>query len=125
MRWRNTNPNTDGYGDRNSDAYSYGNGNTYSIAYGDCYGNSNIYCNADTLGDPASADAKAAANAVPSADAVSEWAKKLKELQSNRELARQLASSLLCRGKGACEVKWRGELCEPVRVLIGRATRAH
>jgi hypothetical protein len=125
MRRCNTNSN----GDRNRDGDGNGNGYSYSYrdrnGYCDCYGNRNIYCNADTLGDPASANAKAAANAVPSADAVSEWAKKLKELQSNRELARQLASSLLCRGKGACEVKWRGELCEPVRVLIGRATRAH
>jgi hypothetical protein len=49
-------PDADGYTNRN----------------GDSDGNSNIYCNADTLGDPASADAKAAAHAVSSADAVSE-----------------------------------------------------
>ena len=72
MRRCNTNPN----GDRNCDGNGNGNGYSYSYrdrngySYCDCYGNSNIYCNADTLGDPASADAKAAANAVPSSDAV-------------------------------------------------------
>ena len=68
-------------------------GNTATDAYGDT--DTYNYAYSDTIGDPASADAKATAHAVPSADAVSEWVKKLKELKSNRELARQLASSLL------------------------------
>ena len=64
--------------------YADGHGyyHTASVSY--------AYGHTDALAEPhpASADAKAAANAVSSADAVSEWAKKLKELQSNRELAR-------------------------------------
>ena len=88
----------------NPDAYGYGDTDTgipnaYAYSYGDRNGNdasANAY--ADTLGDPASANAKTAAHTVPSADAVSEWIKELKELKSNRELARQLASSLLFRG---------------------------
>ena len=52
-----------------SDADSYGNGNHASgIAYANRHGD----------GDPASADAKAAAHAVSSADAVSEWVKSSK-----------------------------------------------
>ena len=70
MRRCNTNSNGDRNRDGNGNGYSYRDRNGYSYCDCDCYGNSNIYCNADTLGDPASADAKAAANAVPSADAV-------------------------------------------------------
>ena len=80
---------------RNANAYSdphaftycngYGNGNdhTTSISYANsyCYRNGNIHAEAN-------ADAKAAANPVPASDAVSEWARRLKELQSKRELAR-------------------------------------
>jgi hypothetical protein len=99
-------PNTNDYtaGKSNADADGHGNDHTTSIANG--HGNSNsdgnnhtttTFTDTDADADAASADAKAAANAVPTADAVSEWVKKLNELQSNRELARQLASSLLLR----------------------------
>jgi hypothetical protein len=74
--------NRDGNSNTNSDRNGDGNGN------GDNHTTSNSYAYADTIGNPASADAKAAAHAVPSANAVSEWVKKLKELKSNRELAR-------------------------------------
>lgn len=77
----------------NADGYSYNNTTTPDAD-----------CDAHTHGDPASADAKAAAHAVSSADAAvtaSERVKRLKELKSNRELARQLASSLLSGGKRA------------------------
>ena len=69
-------------------SYTYGNCN--SNGYHHATSVSYAYGHTDALAEPhpASADAKAAANAVSSADAVSEWAKKLKELQSNRELAR-------------------------------------
>jgi hypothetical protein len=70
MRWCNTNPNSDSYGDRNRDSngngYSDRNGN--SDSYCDCYRDAYAYGNSD--GDPASANAKAAAHAVPSADSV-------------------------------------------------------
>jgi hypothetical protein len=93
---------------RNSDSDSDSDGNSYSDR--NCYGYTNGYsdcdCNSygfaerdtDAHGNPTSADAKAATNAVSSTDAVSGWIRKLKELKSYRELARQLASSLLCGG---------------------------
>ena len=77
----------DGNTDANANA-----GNTATDAYGDT--DTYNYAYTYTIGDPASADAKAAANAVSTADAVSEWAK-VKRVKSNRELARQPASSLL------------------------------
>jgi hypothetical protein len=86
---RKSQPYADSYSDRNC----YG----YTNSYSDCNCNCNCYSygfaerDADALGDPASAHAKAAAHAVPSADAVSE----LQKVESKRELARQLASSLL------------------------------
>jgi hypothetical protein len=86
---------TNSYGDAaavdaNANAYSYCNDATsVAHAHGDCDGDNHA---------EAYAYAKAAANAVSSSDAVSEWAKRSKQLQSNRELARQLASSLLFRG---------------------------
>ena len=74
-------------GKPDANAYSYSDDATsVAHAHGDRDGDNH----AETY-----ADAKAAANAVSSTDAVSEWVKKLKELQSNRELAGQLASSLL------------------------------
>jgi hypothetical protein len=97
MRWWR-NPNADAYSD------SYGNNHTTSVSYAYSYGNSNdhttsisyAYGNRDSDNHAeAYAYAKATAHAVSSSDAVSEWAKRLKELQSYRELARQLASSLL------------------------------
>jgi hypothetical protein len=60
----NRDSNSYAYSDRNADGYSYGNGN------GNNHTTPDADCNADTLGDPASPDAKAAAHAVPSADAV-------------------------------------------------------
>jgi hypothetical protein len=89
---------------RNSD--SDGNSNSNSNSNGDGYGDNHTtsisyaYADSDAVADPhpASADAKAATNAVSSTDAVSGWIRKLKELKSYRELARQLASSLLCGG---------------------------
>jgi hypothetical protein len=58
----------------NANTYSYGYGDSAAgipNAYGYSYGNDHTTTtNADSLGDPASADAKAAAHAVPSADAV-------------------------------------------------------
>ena len=99
-------PNTNGYtgkSDANANSYSYrynysgksdADGHGYSYRYDHptsiSYANRDCDNHAETY-----ADAKAAANAVSSTDAVSEWVKKLKELQSNRELAGQLASSLL------------------------------
>jgi hypothetical protein len=77
---------TDSDCDCNGYGYGYGYGNSHhhtnSISY--------AYAHADAAADPhpASADAKAAANPVPASDAVSEWARRLKELQSKRELAR-------------------------------------
>ena len=56
-------------GNTDTDTDAYGDTDTYNYAY--------TY----TIGDPASANTKAAAHAVPSADAVSEWIKKLKELK--------------------------------------------
>ena len=103
--------NPDSYTDAGNTDANANAGNTATDAYGDT--DTYNYAYSDTIGDPASANAKATAHAVPSADAVSEWIKKLKELKSNRELARQLASSLLFR-EGARAVKWRGELCEPL-----------
>jgi hypothetical protein len=74
-------PDADGYG------YSYSDDATsVAHAHGDRDGDNH----AETY-----ADAKAATNAVSSADAVSGWIKKLKELKSYRELAWQLASSFL------------------------------
>jgi hypothetical protein len=87
---------------RNANAYSDPHAFTYRNSYtdSDCDGNRHhhttsisyayAYAHADAVADPhpASADAKAAANPVPASDAVSEWAKRLKELQSKRELAR-------------------------------------
>jgi hypothetical protein len=73
-----------------SDADGYSNSDdatSVAHAHGDCDNHAETY-----------AYAKATAHAVPASDAVSEWAKRLKELQSNRELARQLASSLLFGG---------------------------
>jgi hypothetical protein len=81
---------------RNSDSDGNSNSYTDSDPNGDNHTTSNSYAYADSdaVADPhpASADAKAATHAVSSTDAVSGWVKKLKELQSNRELA----SSLLC-----------------------------
>ena len=96
---------TDGNSYTDSDRNGYGNDHTTSISYANsyCYRNGNIHTEAN-------ADAKAAAYALPSSDAVNEWVKKLKELKSKRELARPagslrealrawpLASSLLCGG---------------------------
>ena len=59
--------------DANTDTY-----NTNTDANADCNSNSNgndASGFADTIGDPAAADTKAKANAVPSAYAVSEWVK--------------------------------------------------
>jgi hypothetical protein len=71
---RNANANTDphAFTYRNSD--SDGNSYTDRDRNGDGYNHTtcNSYACADTLGDSASANAKAAANAVPSSDAVSE-----------------------------------------------------
>jgi hypothetical protein len=50
-------------GKSDADSYSYSNGNGNNHTTSD-------YADTDTIGDPASADAKAAAHAVPSADAV-------------------------------------------------------
>ena len=71
-------PDTDSYGYCNnnttaiSDGHGYGNSDNNATAVPD--GDSNCYgfaeCDADALGDPASADAKAAAYALPSADAL-------------------------------------------------------
>ena len=93
---------------RNCDAAgkSNANGNDHTTSIANGHGNSNsdgnnhttsTFTDTDANADAASPDSKAPANAVSTADAVSEWVKKLNELQSNRELARQLASSLLCR----------------------------
>ena len=60
MWWRNTKPNANSYGDRNSYSYGDGNSNSHTI--------SNSHAN--TLGDPAYTNAKAAAHAVSSSDAV-------------------------------------------------------
>ena len=94
-------PNTNGNAADKPDAngYSYGDHNTTSISYtySDRVGNSH---SDNTTGfayaepDPASANTKASAHAVSSADAPIRVVK-VKKLQSNRELARQLASSLL------------------------------
>jgi hypothetical protein len=99
-------PNANDYAAGKSDAYthSYGHGDNYAgKSDADCYGydytTAVSYAHSDRDGDNHAetyADAKATAYAISSSDAVSEWVKKLKELQSNRELARQLASSLLC-----------------------------
>ena len=71
------------YTDCDCNGYGNGNDHTTSISYANsyCYRNGNIHAEAN-------ADAKAAANPVPASDAVSEWARRLKELQSKRELAR-------------------------------------
>jgi hypothetical protein len=73
---RKSQPYADSYSDR--DCYGYTN------SYSDCNCNSYGFAERDTdaIGDPASADAKAAAHAVPTADAVtaSEYVKRLKEL---------------------------------------------
>jgi hypothetical protein len=97
-------PNTNGksYGYSYSDAgkpdangYSYGDYNTTSIGYTYRDGNGdNTSGFAYAEPDPASANTKASAHAVSSADAPIRVVK-VKKLQSNRELARQLASSLL------------------------------
>ena len=94
--WSNADSYTNSYGDAAANANAHANANGYSYPNA---ASANAY--ADTLGDSASANAKAAAHTVPSADAVSEWIKELKELKSNRELARQLASSLLFVAGGA------------------------
>jgi len=100
-------PNTNGNAPDKPDAngYSYGDYNTTSIGYtySDRVGNShsdNTTGFAYAITDTASANTKASAHAVSSADASIRVArvKKLKELESNRELARQLASSLLSGG---------------------------
>ena len=90
----NANPNFDtGKSDANSysncyissgkpdaNAYSYSDDATsVAHAHSDCDGDNHA---------EAYAYAKATAHAVPASDAVSEWAKKLKELKSYRELAR-------------------------------------
>jgi hypothetical protein len=89
--------NADGHVNDHTTSISYADGNrndhTTSVSYANGDGDRFTHNKAYT-------DAKAAANAVPSSDAISEWAKRLKELQSNRELARQLASSLL---SGECQ----------------------
>jgi hypothetical protein len=63
-----------------ADSYSYSDRNCYGYtnSYSDCNSYGFAERDTDALGDPASADAKAAAHAVPSADAVSEWAKRFK-----------------------------------------------
>jgi len=101
-------PNANDYTGK-SDANANGNYHTTTIdTYADGYGNHHAtsisYPHGDRDGDnhaEANANAKAAAHAASSSDSVGEWVKKLKELQSNRELARQLASSLLFRGSAA------------------------
>jgi hypothetical protein len=55
--------NRDSYTDRDRNGDGYGNGDNHTTW--------NSYAYADTLGDPTPADAKAAAHAVPSADALS------------------------------------------------------
>ena len=62
MWWRNTKPNANSYGDRNSDSNGYGNGDSNSHTISNSHAN--------THGDPAYADATAAADAVSSSDAV-------------------------------------------------------
>jgi hypothetical protein len=93
------NPDADADADSYSYSYSYSNAhsNSYSDAnsYSNGHGHGNNHTYSDTNADSASADTKAKAHAVSSADTVSEWVKKLTELESNQELARQLASSLL------------------------------
>ena len=66
----NTDCNRDGYRDCNGNAYSYG--DCYGYRDCDCYGYAYAYGygNSDAHSNPASADAKAAAYALPSADAV-------------------------------------------------------
>ena len=89
-----------GKSDANGYSYGYGNsaaGDTDTYGYRDGDSTSGV-ADANTIGNPASADAEAAAHAVPTADAVSEWVRTLRELESNQELARRLASSLLLGG---------------------------
>jgi hypothetical protein len=82
QRRRLPNANANGYTDRNGDSHCDGNSYTYrnrnpdGNGYSDAYSYS--YCDSDAHGDPASADAKAKANAVPTAYAVSEWVKSQK-----------------------------------------------
>lgn len=60
----------------NANAYTVANAyNPYADADGYSYGDDHTssFADADTIGNPASADAEAAAHAVPTADAVSEW----------------------------------------------------
>jgi len=105
QQWRrlpNANPYRDSHGDGNRNRNSHGNCDSHGDCdgHGDCdsYGNCDSYGyrDANPHGDPASADAKAAAYAVSTAHAA--VVKGLKESESNRELARQLASSLLLGG---------------------------
>jgi hypothetical protein len=73
QQWRrlpNAYPYCDSHGDRDTNCDSHGNCDSYSDSYG--YADSDCNSDANTLGDPASADAKTAAYAVSSADAVSE-----------------------------------------------------
>jgi hypothetical protein len=74
----------------NTNAYTH----TYSIPHTCAKGNS-----------------ETAADAVSSADVA--VVKRLKELKSDQELARQLTSSLLYGGSYATRKEWRGDLCEP------------
>ena len=73
--------NSDSDGNSYSDRYGYDHTTAIGYANSYCYRNGNIHAEAN-------ADAKAAANPVPASDAVSAWARRLKELQSKRELAR-------------------------------------
>jgi hypothetical protein len=84
MRWWR-NPNADAYGDSYGNnhptstyAYSYGNGDNHTTSISYAHGDRDGDNNAETY-----ADAKAAAHAVSSSDAVSEWAKRLKELPAS------------------------------------------
>jgi len=63
----------DGHGNDHTtyNGYTYGNGNHHTTSVSYAYGHTDAVAEPH----PASADAKAAANTVPSADAVSEWAK--------------------------------------------------
>jgi hypothetical protein len=91
----NSNSNSNGDGD------GYGDNHTISISY--------AYADSDAVADPhpASADAKAATNAVSSTDAVSGWIRKLKELKSYRELARPCPHRYAKRcGRGNSRVPW-------------------
>jgi hypothetical protein len=69
---RKSQPYADSYSDRDCYGYTYGDSDC------NCYSYGFAERDADTHGNPTSAYAKAAAHAVSSADAVSEWANRFK-----------------------------------------------